>query len=391
MLKIIGYRMFALIYYICRLFPAGDKRVLCIKTHEEGKGSNVSIVEQALMEKNTGYTFSYIRKSDTLAVKGFKDIRSLLSFFVIKPYQLARARIILQDNIFLPFAYLHLKKGVKVIQLWHGTGTIKKFGQDVNTGTLKELEKRANQRITHLIVNSYEMKKLYAGAFGIKEDKIYPIGLPKTDELLRNLQLNYIQQHFNRDKAYIYNKYAIPSDRKLILYAPTFRDDEANKPSSLHKLEELIKTLPSDYHLGIRLHPFIAKAAETMFFTDSQIEERICQLSFEEDMSALLLAADILITDYSSVIFEYCLMERPILFYAYDLKEFSDNGRGFYYEYESYVPGPVVYTANEVGEIIRSNQFDIERIKSFKQKNFPYLDGKATERLLELIEEDNMR
>lgn len=350
-------------------------------THDDGEGSNVSLVAKALQVESKEYSFSYITKKDTLEVKSLADWRKMLTFFVFKPYQMARAEIILLDNIFLPFAYLRRRKGTKVVQLWHGTGTIKKFGQDVNTGKLKELEKRANANITHLIVNSPAMKELYAGAFGVRTSFVYPIGLPKTDELLKRI---YRVQKENRniDKEKIYQKYHIPNQMKLVLYAPTFRDHEVEHPRIEKHLEEILEGLPNGYVLGLRVHPFVAKA-----ISDLAIGEKVYQLSFEEDVNTILMAADLLITDYSSIIFEYCLTLRPMIFYAYDYEEFMEQGRGFYYPYQSYVPGPVAYTAKEVCQILQDWQFDIGRIKDFIEENYYSLDGKATGRLITLLEE----
>jgi CDP-ribitol ribitolphosphotransferase len=355
--------------------------VLCIVTHDDGEGSNVSLTVKALKEQEAGYSFSYITKKDTLEVKGLSSLRSLFAFFLQKPNQLARAQIILMDNIFLPFAYLRIRKGVKVIQLWHGTGTIKKFGQDVNTGKLRSLEEKANRNITHLIVNSEETRKLYAKTFGINENRVFAIGLPKTDEMLIRINRT-TADGMNPDKELIYNKYAIPKNSRLILYAPTFRDQELHNPEVLTKLEDLRKGLPEDCYLGLRLHPFIAKNC-----LGTELPPRVCQLSFESDLTAVLMASDLLITDYSSIVFEYCLTERPMVFFAYDLEEFSDHGRGFYYNYESYVPGPVVFDAEGAATIIRENRFDQGRIKSFIESNFVYRDGNATERLLKIINE----
>lgn len=379
MLKTIGYYLFTFVYDICRLFPIKKKKVLCIMTHDDGEGSNVSITAKALREQSDGYSFSYITKSETLSVKSFSDFGRLLSFFFQKPYQMARSEIILLDNVFLPFAYLKRKKGTKVVQLWHGTGTIKKFGQDVNTGKLKELEKRANANITHLIVNSPEMEKLYTGAFGVSEKNTYPIGMPRTDELLRHIQ-KADREKKNPDKETIYHKYMIPEGKKLVLYAPTFRDQEIEKPDITRQLDEMLEGLPEDYCIGLRLHPFVAAAMDKL-----ELDQRIIKLSFESDLNALLMAADILVTDYSSIIFEYCLTERPMIFYAYDLEEFSDHGRGFYYNYESYVPGPVARTGQEVTNIIRENRFDIRKVAEFKNRHYNMLDANATGRLIELL------
>ena len=380
MMKTFGYCLFALVYNLCRIVPVKRKRVFCIMTHDEGEGSNVAIAVRALKKASQDYTFSYLLKADTKMVKNLYGIRTMLTFFIRKPYELSRAEIILLDNVFLPYAYLKRRKGTKVVQLWHGTGTIKKFGQDVNTGHLRELEGRANANITHLIVNSPDIKKLYSGAFGVKQEYIYPIGLPKTDELLHRLS-RIAREGSNREKEYIYQKYRIPHSKKLILYAPTFRDNESQNPRLIELLKEMNRQLSDEYYFGLRLHPFIANS-----FRSEELGENICQLSFEEDVNTVLLAADLLITDYSSIIYEFCLTKRPMLFYAYDYNEFSDRGRGFYFDYSSFVPGPVAYSCDELVRMIREQDFTQERIVGFIQRSYTYTDGRATKRLLELLQ-----
>lgn len=379
MIKTMGYYIFAFVYSICRLFPLERKRVFCIMTHDDGEDSNVRLVIKGLEGLNSGYIFSYISKSETGSVKGLKSFTKLLSFFIKKPYLMARSGIILMDNIFLPMAFIRVRRNVKVIQLWHGTGTLKKFGQDVNTGRLKDLEKRANRNITHLIVNNQSTAKLYAKVFGVGIDKVYPVGLPKTDDILYRLRkMNRDKKSI--DKEIIYKKYNLPTNQKLILYAPTFRDSNITSETILKEVEELALQLADDYVLGIRLHPFVAQLAAKKLKL-----ERVCNLSDERSLASLIMAADILITDYSSIMFEYCMTKKPMIFYAYDLEEFSDYGRGFYEDYESYVPGPVARTSREVIDVIKEDKYSIDLINSFNADNFPFLDGKATNRIISLI------
>lgn len=382
MKKTIGYCLFAFVYQLCRLVPVKKQRVFCIMSHDEGEGSNVSIVLRAMLQSEINYTFSYLTQSDIRAVESFSNPNCLINFFLRKPFELARAEIILMDNVFLPYAYLRRRRGTKVVQLWHGTGTIKKFGQDTNVDKLKTLEKRANSNITHLIVNSPEMKKLYAGAFGVSETNVYALGLPKSDEFFRRLKEIEIGGK-NPYREYIYHKYDIPTEKKLILYAPTFRDRMEQNPRVIELLKELGEKLPDEYYLGLRLHPHIAHT-----FEQKQLGNKVCQMSFEKDANTLLMAADLLITDYSSIIFEYCLMKRPMIFYAYDYEEFSDQGRGFYYPYEEFVPGPVAYSCQEVLNIIQNKDFQTNKIEDFINNQYLFTDGNATERLLELLKQE---
>lgn len=377
MIKTIGYLLFAFMYRIYKIFPMKSGGVMCIMTHDDGPGNNVALVADQLAREGD-YTFWKITKGDMMEVKGISDLKKILYFFFVISNQLARAEVVLMDNVFLPYAYIKSRQGTKVIQLWHGTGSIKKFGQHSNQGKLKELERRANENITHLIVSAPGIVSLYAEAFAVDQSKVYPIGLPKTDVLV-----NYIgsmNKEENKAKSVIYQKYHIPSNQKLILYAPTFRDHQVENPDITKELKELLEYMPEGYVLGLRLHPHVAKN-----FHLKKQDPRLYQLSFEGDINSLLMATDILVTDYSSIIFEYALLRRPMVFYGYDLSEFSDQGRGFYRNYHEYVPGPVATTGKEVMEYIEKQQWDMEGLDGFVKANFANLDGLSTKRLLQLI------
>jgi CDP-ribitol ribitolphosphotransferase len=374
-LKTIGYLIFAGFYYLFRLFCAvKPKKVFGIMTHDGSRDGNVSTLVEYLREQKEGYSFHYIKKSERNRIKSFHILKGKVSFFVVKPYHLATSEFILLDNVFLPMAYIKLRKNVRVIQLWHGTGTIKRFGQDVNTGHLKALEKRANSRITHLIVNSEDTKQLYAGAFGISPEKVYTYGLPRTDLFFNEIQVKERVQAF-------YKRFPQLAGKRLILYAPTFRDNEREENRSITDINILSDKLPSDYVILLRLHPFIAEAYNKEEQQAAGKSANVVSVSSYPDINTLLLAADCLITDYSSVIFEYCLLQKPMIFYAYDLEEFSSQGRGFYHTYEEYVPGPVVKNIEELVGLLKNNHLETDKIRDFINLNYIYLDGKASERI----------
>jgi CDP-ribitol ribitolphosphotransferase len=345
-------------------------------THDSGEDGNVGVMAEFLKQKKEGYSFFYLKKSERNKVRDERAGIGRLAFLFIKPYHLATSGIIMLDNVFLPMAYLKFGKKVRIIQLWHGTGTIKKFGQDVNTGRLKKLEKKANSRITHLIVNSEKTKKLYAHTFGIGEDRVFAYGLPRTD-------LFFDKEKISERIRRFYEKYPKLSGKKLILYAPTFRDQECQKPEIKLDTRLLNKEMPEDTVLLLRVHPFVAEAFEN---TQAQKgyagdKKNIVSVSSYPDINTLLLVSDCLITDYSSVIFEYCLLKRPMIFHAYDLEQFSDSGRGFYENYEDYVPGPVVRDTNALITLLKREKFDSSRTEAFIKESYKYLDGKSAERI----------
>lgn len=376
-MKTIGYLIFAGFYYIFRFFcRIKKKKVFCVMTHDAGRDGNVAVMAEYLKQRNEGYTFAYLKKTERNRARDMSAGAAVLAFFLAKPYHLATSELVLLDNIFLPMAYLRFNRRVRIIQLWHGTGTIKKFGQDVNRGHLKKLEKKANSRVTHLIVNSEYTRKRYAKIFGINEEKVFVCGLPRTDL--------FFDENKREDRLReFYKKYPGLVGKKLILYAPTFRDREVQSPRLALDTGIWCEEMPGDCVLLLRVHPYVADAFEEkqLHKSDRLNTGKIRSMSSYPDISTVLLAADCVITDYSSVIFEYCILRRPMFFYAYDLEEFSDQGRGFYENYETYVPGPVVRNTEALIALLKEDRFEKEKTEAFIKESYKYFDGKSAERI----------
>lgn len=371
-MKIIGYRIFAMFFYIFRVFGRiKENKVFCVMTHDGSEESNVGMVVKRLQEENKNrevpYTFCYLKKG---------ALRHPISFFMQKSFHLATSSYVFLDNVFLPMAYLKFSKRVQVVQLWHGTGTIKKFGQDVNTGQLGRLEKRANSTITHLITNSEHMSEQYSKAFGIPKERLYPIGLPRTDALFQKEMGEVHRRRF-------YEKYPELKGKKLMLYAPTFRDTQVTQPKIELDIASLLGQIEEDYVLLLRLHPFVAGAFQ--WEEKAQFANRVVHVSDYPDLNTLMEVSCLLITDYSSILFDYCILEKPMYFFAYDLEAFLEKGRGLYITYEKDLPGEVAYTTEQLANCLKKKQYDLEKVIAFKERNFKFMDGKAVERLMRLI------
>ena len=354
-MKTIGYLIFSFFYHIFLLCKVKDKKLCCIMHHDSSRDSNVGMVIQYLKKISNEYEFTYITKDDVNGLKGKGMLKNFISFFIIKPYHLATSNYILLDDAFLPLAYLKFKEKVKVIQLWHGTGTIKKFGQDVNTGKLKELEYKINQNITHLIVNSSSIIDIYSKAFGVSKNKVSPLGLPRTDTLFQKEKLE-------NEVSKFYLKYPELKEKKILLYAPTFRDEETQDPKLHLDYAKLLEGISDDWVLLLKLHPFVASRFHLKEEEERKYRGRLYDYSFYPDLNTLMGVSDILVTDYSSIIFEYCLQNKPIIFYAYDLEEFSNHGRGFYEPYEEYVPGPIVHSTQDLIEVLNHDIYPMDNL-----------------------------
>ncbi len=365
-----GYRLYGILYFVFKcLYPVKKNKAYFIMTHDSSSEGNCGVVKKHL--ENMGFICPVLTRSDTASA----------SFIFRSALELATSKYVFTDNAFLPLAYLKIRRRTRVVQLWHGTGTIKKFGQHVNTGDVKAAEKRSGKNISTVVVSSNATRNLYAECFNVPAENVQVLGLPRTDIFFNS---SFPQEA----RIKLEEKYPGLNGKTFILYAPTFRDDPEDKKLQLDTIASLTdyliqpQTLPENVCLGLRLHPSLTDKLSGL-----SGNERVLDLSAYRGINTLLGAADILITDYSSVIFEYSLLNRPILFYAYDLDKFENSDRGFYRDYRSYVPGPVCLgkeaLAEELNRVIASGEIpDPSRHKSFVEDSFAFRDGKSTDRLI---------
>lgn len=368
MIKKLGYYLFAGFFFLFRLIPVQKNKVFMIATHDAGEEGNIGIVAAAIRKRIPSMKIIFLTAKD--------GIHRPFSFFLGKSYHMATAGTIFLDNEFMPMAFTPISKKVKVVQLWHGTGTIKKFGQDSDKGEVARLAHRANERLTHLIVNSEMTKKQYASAFNMPDERIHILGLPRTDLILDEEKMAKLQEKF-------YAKYPHLRGKRCTLYAPTFRDDETDCPRIALDLERFAGQMEEDEVLLLRLHPHVA----AQFPKDAlaSCATQIYNMSDYEGTTSLLAISECLITDYSSIVFEYCLLGRCMIFYAYDLQQFEQQGRSFYENYEQFVPGPIAKNQTELENLWRHRGQTKEEIDTFRKQMFAYLDKNATNRLLKLI------
>ena len=293
-------------------------------------------------------------------------------------YYMATSEFFLIDDYYFPVYTVKLRKGTEIIQVWHACGAFKKFGYstlDKNYGANNDYIKYIpiHTNYSHVLVSSKEVAKYYAEAFNMSEKNIDPIGIPRTD-------LFFDKEKQVNSKEKLYNRYPKLKNKNLVLYAPTFRGtSQSNARLDIDfDLEEVLNNIPSNTILGLKMHPFVKTRID-----DSKYDNLI-DLSDYDNINDILLIADMLITDYSSVVFEYSLLEKPIIFYSPDRDLYKEE-RDFYYDYESFVPGPIISNTKELIEAINNKDFDKEKVIEFKEKFFDYLDGKSSKRFVEKI------
>ncbi len=282
------------------------------------------------------------------------------------------------------------KKNQICVQCWHGT-PLKKLRCDIEVdgsvlNTHSEIVKRNNRDIKNfdyfLSPSKFATEK-FISAFNLKnankEDIIIEKGYPRNDFLFK---------YTNKDVDKIKKELNIPKNKKVIMYAPTFRDDEHTSGLGYtYKLgvdfDKLKEKLEKDYVIAFRAHYFIANS-----FDFDKYKGFIYNVSDVDDVNDIYIISDILITDYSSVFFDYANLKRPMLFYMYDLDKYKNNLRGFYFDLDI-LPGPIIEKEEdlikEINNIDSYNDKYKEKYIKFNDK-FNYLDDRnASKRVLEAV------
>ncbi|MGG0051311.1 CDP-glycerol glycerophosphotransferase family protein [Bacillus atrophaeus] len=291
-------------------------------------------------------------------------------------YLMFRSKYVIADNYFLLTSALNNRPQTKCIQVWHANGSLKKFGLEDVTNKQRSKQdikrfKKVYKSFDYVTVGSEEMGRIFKNSFGVKDHQLLKIGVPLTDE--------YYQTNEKTQAEYLRNF----SNKKIILYAPTFRDYDMHSLRLPFTKEELINELNGDYILFVKLHPALRNKITVL--SDGEYVKDVSDFRLKD----LFIASDILITDYSSVPFEYAFLNKPMLFFTYDLKEY-DEKRGLIDDYKAVIPGKACMNSGSLLEEIADPSADTEQIKRFSQKWNLYSKGSSSYNLLHFIEK-NMR
>ena len=298
--------------------------------------------------------------------------------------ELATAKYVFVDDASLILSSIPLRKETVAINLWHACGAFKKFGR--STAELKfgssaaTLDKYPNYgNLTHVTVSSPEVIWAYEEAMHLPKGIVKATGVSRTDQF-------YDKEFVESRKQKLYEIMPEAKGKKVILYAPTFRGHvaTASSPDRID-FERFCRELGNEYVIVCKHHPFVKNPP----IIPEELQHFARDLTKYLSIEDLLCCADICISDYSSLVFEYSLFEKPMIFYAYDYDNYCD-WRGFYYDYSEFTPGPVVQTEDELLNSIKNidTQFDKQKVIDFKEKFMGSCDGHATERIIALMNEN---
>ncbi|WP_045926559.1 CDP-glycerol--glycerophosphate glycerophosphotransferase [Bacillus siamensis] len=311
------------------------------------------------------------------AVSLKKELEGLGSFYLNEKnplhlvkavFTLFKSKVVITDNYFLLTSVLNRRGQTTCIQVWHANGSLKKFGlEDVTNQSRPASDisrfKKVYRSFDFVTVGSDEMADVFKKSFGIRDAQLLKTGVPLTDV------------YYEENKPEPERKWP----KKIILYAPTFRDYDMQSFRLPFTEEQLINELNGEYMLLVKLHPAVLHHISASF--ESESIKNVSDMRLHD----LLKAADILITDYSSVPFEFALLNKPIFFFTYDLEEY-DQKRGLIDNYASVIPGRACHDSKALLEEMTKKPFHAEEMKRFSDKWNMYSNGNSSKALLKFAE-----
>ena len=370
-----------------------DPRILLMSDQSEEMGSNMVALKNALIREG----FSPEEALRAITTKHYNILHWMKTL-----KKIAWADYIFLDDHSQTTDWLTIK-GAVITQLWHAGAGFKSTGYSRFGMAASPAPKSGHRQYTYGIAGSKKIRHFFSEVWGINDEMVLPTGMPRLDEYLDE---NYIEETANT----LQNNYPVlckPSsdstkslsttseswkDRKrdnIILFAPTYRGENkkhAYYPYDKLDLDMLYKLCEeTDSVIIFKMHPFV----EDPVPIPEEYKDRMIDLVKYPNINDLFYITDLLITDYSSNIYEISLMRIPILFYAFDIDEYMET-RGFHRDYRTNVPGKIVETFDDMIQAIERKDFEYEKVEEYIDNNFEFTDTHACDRIIDWIIRGNL-
>ncbi len=356
-----------IVYFFAKIRPIEKGLVIFADAHNDKCPVSMRCVSDRMKRDDDFSVLEFYH--DFQRCGNFKSLKYSIEFMRLY----ARAEFVFICDNFLPVSSCKKRKGTVVIQLWHGCGAFKKFGYDTAGDIPKYYKGNVYKNYDVVTVSSDECIKHFASAMRLDKKVFKPIGVSRTDFYFDNSLKEKSKEKFFREN---------PSARgkRVALWAPTFRGNPGNPYQAGDKaVARLAKELLStgEWYFVTKLHPHMKMEKTDFIQTASDIPTEM-----------IFPCADLLITDYSSVIFEYALHRKPILIFAPDIEKYKSE-RGFYLDIET-LPAKIVTDADDltvktVEDAI--TEFDENKTNRFLEKYMISCDGSSTDRIIEYVRE----
>ena len=356
-MKVLLIKIFKLclniVYCFFKLFRT-RKQITFISRQSNTPSADFKLLSDELIKELPDYKVVLLCKT--------MDNKIAYPFNMLKQmYHLSRSKVVIIDSYSILVSNLKHKKSLKVVQIWHALGLMKRAGYAIlgleegrNEKTSIALNMHKNYDF--VFTTSKNCIESMSQVFGCNQGIIHSVPLPRIDLLRDRKNIKHIQDG-------IYKLYPTLKDKKNILYAPTFRGNDGVLESALKELIELFDF--EKYNLIVKLHPL----------SNINIDNKNVIVAREFSTVEMMMVSDTVISDYSSIIYEAGILKKDQIFYAFDLDKYK-GARDFFIDYEKELPGPICKTAKKVMTYIKKKDYTdykgdnlISRYVDLKVKN----------------------
>jgi CDP-ribitol ribitolphosphotransferase len=366
-------------FAIGRRFPV-RRRVVLATAHADRIAGNLAEIHAGIAADLSGAEVVVLARRVRPGVLG-----ALLAAVdaVVAGWHLGRAALFVVDDYFFPMDVVRRRPGTRYVQVWHAAGAFKKFGYSTLDKSFGASASETTRFPIHTnydlcLVSAERFVAAYAEAFRQPVERFTSrYGIPRTDLFFDEARIAAVSEAIRA-------RYGLPApgERHLVLYAPTFRGTtvtNARQPRHLD-LAALRQRLGDDHVVLLRAHPFVREALRL----GPELEGFVVDVSDWPELNELMLVSDVLVTDYSSAMYEFALLGRPIGFFTPDQAEY-ERERGFYLRFPDDLPGPAFTTTEALAEWLAAGRFDLERVRRFAAESFDVADGRSTARFVDEV------
>lgn len=357
---------------LARITPKNGTRVLFMTETKDYLWGNLKYIYDRIIERGLDTQFK-LRLSCRRAVGSHESITSWIRTIVL----VAKSDYIFIDDYAPIFGFFQLYRKSTLVQVWHAGEGFKsvgysRFGKAGSPFPMQSCHKN----YTYALTGAENLRKVYEEVFGIERESILPLGMARLDGFLDETKISEFREKFYTEHAYL-------KDKKVILFAPTYRgagQKQAYYDYDRIDLDKLYECCGTEYVVLFKMHPFILEHIQI----PDKFRDRLYDFSSYPDINELYYITEILITDYSSNYYEYALMRKPILFYTYD-REFYELARGVHRSVKEHAPGKVCDSFEELITALTEKDYEFEKTEQFVVDNFSEYDGKAADRIIDQI------
>lgn len=360
------YRFYSFIYRKNR-----KKTILFMTEQNDTINSNLKAVSERMIERGLDKDFKLLYSARSAAAEP-QGKRS----WIVTVKKMAQSGLIFIDDHVPVLDWLKLRDDTKLVQLWHAGAGFKSSGYSRWGHIGCPSPQSCHRQYSYGIAGSKAIAPFFSEVWGINDIQVLPTGMPRMDE--------YLDENYRVSKTReLYEKYPICKGKKVMLFAPTYRGKnkkDAYYPYDLIDFDRLYKLCGDEYVVLFKMHPWVNVDIEIA----SKYADKFIDVKTYPNINDLFYITDILVTDYSSNIFEYSLMRKPMLFFAFDKIQYSFS-RGFHRDYEEAAPGKVCYTFDELMQAFADRDFQYEKVEQYVEHHFDYIDSHASDRVIDWI------